>query len=146
MLCQQIGVKNIIVFMNKCDLMNDPEMHEIVEMEVNEILEKYGYDPAQTKFVRGSALCALEGKDPELGEERIKELISTMDDVITPPDRATSKPFIMSIEGLYNIEGRGLVVTGTIEQGKVKTGEEIEVSGFGKSIKTTVTGIETFRK
>lgn len=101
--------------MNKCDLMNDPEMHEIVEMEVNEILEKYGYDPEKTKFIRGSALCACEDREPELGEERIKELINVMDEVITPPQRLTDKPFLLSIEGLYTIEGRGLVVTGTIE-------------------------------
>ncbi len=115
MLCQQIGVKNIVVFLNKCDLMNDPEMHEIVEMEVKEILQKYGYDAENTKFVRGSALCALEGKEPQLGEEWIKELVQVMDDTIESPMRPIDKPFMMSIESLYNIEGRGTVVTGTIE-------------------------------
>ena len=115
MLCQQIGVKNIIVFLNKCDLMSDPEMHEIVEMEVNEILSKYGYDTTKTTFVRGSALCAVEGKDPEMGEERIKELIQVMDETIDPPERPIDKPFMMSIESMFNIEGRGTVVTGTIE-------------------------------
>lgn len=132
--------------MNKCDLMDDPEMHEIVEMEVNEILEKYGYDPANTKFVRGSALCALEGRDPELGEERIKELIHTLDEVVEPPERLVDKPFMLSIEGMFNIEGRGLVVTGTIEQGKLKVGKEVEITGYGRKVKTSIVGIETFRK
>lgn len=95
--------------------MDDPEMHEIVEMEVKEILSKYGYDAEGTKFVRGSALCALEGKQPELGENKIKELIDVMDATIEAPARPIDKPFMMSIESLYNIEGRGTVVTGTIE-------------------------------
>lgn len=95
--------------------MDDPEMNEIVEMEVNEILTKYGYDPEKTKFIRGSALCAMESRNPEIGEDKIRELIKTMDDTIDPPPRTTDKPFIMSIESLYNIEGRGTVVTGTIE-------------------------------
>lgn len=126
--------------------MDDPEMHEIVEMEVKEILSKYGYDAEGTKFVRGSALCALEGKQPELGENKIRELIDVMDSTIEAPARPIDKPFMMSIESLYNIEGRGTVVTGTIEQGKIKIGQEIEVSGYGKTYKTAVTGIETFRK
>jgi elongation factor Tu len=147
MLCKQVGVKTIIVFLNKVDAMDDPEMHEIVEMEVTELLEKYGYDPDNTVFIRGSALAALNGENPEIGEDRIRELLTTMDEKIPLPEKTTDKPFMLSIDGTYNIEGRGTVVTGTVEQGKIKAGEEIEIVGFGqKPKKTTVTAIETFKK
>lgn len=147
MLCKQVGVKTIIVFLNKVDVMDDPEMHEIVEMEVTELLEKYGYDPDNTVFIRGSALSALNGENPEIGEDRVKELLATMDEKIPLPEKTTDRPFMLSIDGTYNIEGRGTVVTGTVEQGKIKAGEEIEIVGFGqKPKKTTVTAIETFKK
>ena len=126
--------------------MDDPEMHELVEMEINDLLEKYGYDPEDTIFVKGSALAALNGSNPEIGEKSIKELVKVMDENIKMPERSVDKPFMLSIEGCYNIEGRGLVVTGTVDQGVVKKGEEVEISGLGKSNVTTVTGIETFRK
>ena len=147
MLCKQVGVKTIIVFLNKIDVMDDPEMHEIVEMEVTELLEKYGYDPDNTVFIRGSALSALNGENPEIGEDRVKELLATMDEKIPLPEKTTDRPFMLSIDGTYNIEGRGTVVTGTVEQGKIKAGDEIEIVGFGqKPKKTTVTAIETFKK
>ncbi|HNN67372.1 MAG TPA: EF-Tu/IF-2/RF-3 family GTPase, partial [Saprospiraceae bacterium] len=124
--------------------------HSLVEMEVKELLEKYKYDSSKTHFVKGSALCALEGKDPELGEERIKELIQVMDDTIDPPPRTTDKPFMMSIESLYNIEGRGTVVTGRIERGVIKVGEGVEIVGMmkpgDKPMTSTITGVEMFRK
>ena len=147
LLCKQIGVKTIIVFLNKCDLIDDEEMFELVEMEVQEILEKYEYDPAKTVFIRGSALNALEGGNPELGVEKVKELINVMDTKIDIPTRDIDKPFQMSIESTYNIEGRGTVVTGTIEQGKVKIGDDIEIVGFADNPKkSSVIGVETFKK
>ncbi len=121
-------------------------MHELVEMEIRELLEKYDYDPSKVVFVRGSALCALNDTNPEIGAEKIKELIKVMDENITLPERDVDKPFLMSVESVYNIEGRGAVATGTVESGKVKVGKEIEICKSGKKIKSTVTGIETFRK
>lgn len=126
--------------------MPDPEMHELVEMEIKELLAKYDYDPDKTIFVRGSALCALNDTNPEIGSEKIKELIKVMDDTIILPERDVDKPFLMSVESVYNIEGRGAVATGTVESGKVKVGKDIEISKAGKKIKSIVTGIETFRK
>ena len=147
LLCRQIGVKTIIVFLNKCDLVDDEEMFELVEMEVQEILEKYEYDPATTTFIRGSALSALEGTNPALGLDKVTELIDVMDSQIEIPTRDIDKHFQMSIESTYNIEGRGTVVTGTIEQGKVKIGDDIEIVGFSENPKKSqVTGVETFRK
>ena len=146
LLCKQVGVKNIIVFLNKVDLMDDPEMHEIVEMEVTELLEQYGYDPEKTTFIRGSALCAMNDENKEIGEDKVIELLKVMDETIELTERPLNKPFLLSIDGTYNIEGRGTVITGTVDQGKIKKGKEIEIIGFGKSVKTTVTGIETFRK
>ena len=147
MLCKQVGVKTILVFLNKIDVMDDPEMHEIVEMEVKELLEKYGYDPENTVFVRGSALMALNNEKPEIGEHKIQELLDAMDAKIPLPERIKDKPFMMSVDGTYNIEGRGTVVTGTIEHGTVKAGDDIEIIGFNnKPKKTTITGVETFKK
>jgi elongation factor Tu len=147
LLCKQVGVKTIIVFLNKCDLIDDEEMFELVEMEVQEILEKHDYDPASTIFIRGSALSALEGTNPEIGMEKVKELLRVMDEQIEIPVRDIDKPFQMSIESTFNIEGRGTVVTGTIEQGKIKTGEDIEIVGFIEPArKSSVTGVETFKK
>ncbi len=126
--------------------MPDPEMHELVEMEIKELLAKYDYDPDKTIFVRGSALCALNDTNPEIGFEKIKELIKVLDDNIILPEWDIDKPFLMSVESVYNIEGRGAVATGTVESGKVKVGKDIEISKAGKKIKSTVTGIETFWK
>ena len=147
LLCKQIGVKKIIVFLNKCDLIDDPEMFELVEMEVEEILESNDFDVASTVFIRGSALSALEGTNPEMGMDKVRQLIAVMDEDIPIPDRNVDKPFLMAIESTYNIEGRGTVVTGTIEQGKIKTGDEVEIVGYSKPVKKTgITGVETFKK
>ena len=132
--------------MNKVDLMNDPEMHEIVVMEVKELLEQYGFDPDKTEVIKGSALQALNNENPELGTSKIQELLDTMDNTLYVPDRKKDLPFMMSVEGTYNIEGRGLVVVGTIDQGMVKPGQEVDVVGKNKFFKTTITGIETFKK
>ena len=126
--------------------MPDPEMHELVEMEIKELLAKYDYDPDKTVFVRGSALAALNDTSPEIGSEKIKELIKVMDETIILPERDVDKPFLMSVERVYYIEVRGAVATGTVESGKIKVGKDIEISKAGKKIKSTVTGIETFRK
>ena len=146
LLCKQVGVKTIIVFINKIDIMSDPEMHELVEMEVRELLQKNNYDGDNTIIIKGSALMALNNEQPEIGKDRVQELLKTMDDTIPIPERPIDKPFIMSIESTYNIEGRGTVVVGTIEQGKVKPGEEVEITGFGETTKSIVTGVETFKK
>ena len=147
LLCKQVGVKSIVVFLNKIDIMSDVEMHEIVEMEVRELLDKYEFDGENTPIIKGSALMACTGESPEIGESRVLELLRIMDEVIPIPERAIDKPFLLSVEGTYNIEGRGLVVVGTVEQGKVKVGDEIEILGYDKvGRKTTITGIETFRK
>ena len=146
LLCKQVGVKTIIVFLNKVDVMSDPEMHEIVEMEVRELLDKNEYDGNTARIIKGSALMALNGENKEIGEDKVIELLQTMDEVIPIPERPIDKPFVMSIEGTYNIEGRGTVVVGTIEQGKVKAGDEVEILGYGEAKKTTVTGVETFKK
>lgn len=147
LLCKQVGVKTIIVFLNKCDLIDDPEMFELVEMEVQEILEKYNYDHENTIFIHGSALSALEGKDPHIGADKVRELLNTMDANIEVPQRDIDKPFMMAIESTFDIQGRGTVVTGTIEKGLIKVGDEIEILGYSdKPKKTNVTGLETFRK
>ena len=147
LLCKQVGVKTIVVFLNKIDIMPDPEMHEIVEMEVRELLNKYDFNGDDAKIIKGSALMASTGENSEIGASRIMELLDTMDANIPLPERPIDKPFLMSIEGTYNIEGRGLVLVGTIEQGKIKVGDEIEIMGIEKETKkTTITGIETFKK
>jgi elongation factor Tu len=147
LLCRQVGVKTIIVFINKVDLANDPEIHELVEMEVRELLAKYDYDGAATKIIKGSALMATQDLEPELGEKRILELLDTMDKEIPIPERDVNKPLVMSIESTFTIAGRGTVATGTVDTGRVKVGDDIEIIGYGtKSIKTTITGVETFRK
>lgn len=146
LLCRQIGVKNIVVFLNKCDLSQDPELQELVEMEVKEILAKYEYDPEKTKFVRGSALSYINGEKPEIGEKSIEKLLSVLDE-IPEPERSVDKPFLLSVDSTINIEGRGCVVTGTIETGKIKLGDEVDLVGFQrKARKTVITGVEMFRK
>ena len=147
LLCRQVGVKNIVVFLNKCDMVTDPEMHELVEMEVRELLNTYEYDGDNTVFVKGSALCALNGTDPELGEKAMEKLINALDTQIQLPERLKDKDFLMSIDSSVNIPGRGTVVTGTVEQGKCKVGDEVHMIGIKrKPTPTTITGIETFKK
>ena len=147
LLCKQIGVKDIIVYLNKCDLANDPELHELVEMEVKELLEKYEFDPEKTAFIRGSALSAINNKDPEIGKESIKLLLENLDEKVREPERDVNKPFLLAIEHIHNIEGRGMVVTGSVETGKVKAGDDVEIVGFTrKTIKTSISAVEMFRK
>jgi len=147
LLCRQIGVNTIIVFLNKCDLVKDEEMYELVEMEVKELLEKYKYDPEAITFIRGSALCSIQGTEEELGITAIKKLVHCMDTEIPEPIRNHEKPFILSIDQTFIIEGRGVVATGSVEGGKVKVGDEVEIVGYKRKFKkTTITGVEMFNK
>lgn len=147
LLCRQVGVKNIIVFLNKCDLVTDPEMHELVEMEVRELLNQYEYDGDNVPIIKGSALAALQGTDPVLGEKAMEQLVAALDKNIDIPVREKDKDFLMSIDSSVNIPGRGTVVTGTVEQGKCKVGDEVHMIGIKrKPSPTIITGIETFHK
>lgn len=147
LLCRQVGVKTIIVFLNKCDLVTDEEMHELVEMEVRELLSSYDYDGDNTIFVKGSALAALNGEDTDIGSQAMERLIKAMDENIAEPEREKSKDFLMSIDTSLNISGRGCVVTGTIEQGKCKINDDVHLIGINRKHKTsTITGIESFHK
>lgn len=147
LLCRQVGVKNIIVFLNKIDLVADEEMHELVEMEVRELLSHYDFDGENTVFVKGSALCALNGTEPAIGKDAMKALTDAMDKVFPDPKREKDKDFLMSIEGSLNIAGRGCVTTGTVEQGKCKINDEVHLVGFRrKPTPCVITGIETFHK
>ncbi len=123
LLCRQIGVNQIIVFLNKMDMIKDTEMVDLIEEELKELLKKHEYDPSKTAFIRGSAISAIQDINPELGELRIKELLDAMDTMIPISQRAIDKPFMMPIESTYNIAGRGAVASGTIEQGKIKVGD-----------------------
>ena len=144
LLARQVGVPRIVVFMNKCDMVDDPEMLDLVEMDVRELLSKYGYDGDNTPVIRGSALKALEG-DPEW-EAKIDELMDAVDEWIPTPERDNTKPFLMSIEDVFTITGRGTVVTGRVERGELKLNDEVEIVGLKDTQKTVVTGIEMFRK
>ena len=146
LLARQVGVPAIVVWMNKCDMVDDKELLELVEMEVRELLSKYGFPGDTIPFVQGSALSALEGKSDGLGREAILKLMDAVDAGIPTPPRAIDKPFLMPVEDVFNISGRGTVVTGRVEQGVVKVGEEIEIVGLRPTIKTVVTGVEMFRK
>jgi len=147
LLARQVGVPNIIVFLNKVDMVDDPDMVALVEEEMRELLTKYKYDGANTPIIKGSGLKALEAKsaDDEWAK-KVLELVDTLDSYIPDPVREVDKPFLMPIEDIFTIEGRGTVVTGRIERGKVKVGEEVELVGFNPTSKTTVTGIEMFNK
>ncbi len=146
LLARQVGVPAIVVFLNKCDMVDDKELLELVEMEVRELLNKYGFPGDTIPFVQGSALSALEGKSDGLGQEAIMKLMDAVDQNIPTPPRPVDKPFLMPVEDVFNISGRGTVVTGRVEQGIVKVGEEIEIVGLRPTIKTVVTGVEMFRK
>jgi elongation factor Tu len=146
LLARQVGVPAIVVFMNKCDMVDDKELLELVEMEVRELLNKYKFPGDTTPIIHGSALCALEDKNPELGEQAILKLMEAVDSYVPQPERPIDKPFAMPIEDVFSISGRGTVVTGRIERGIVKVGEEIEIVGLGPTQKTVCTGIEMFRK
>ena len=146
LLARQVGVPAIVVFLNKCDMVDDPELIDLVEVEVRELLSKYDFPGDDIPVVRGSALCALEDKNPELGEQAILKLMEAVDAYIPQPERPKDRPFLMPIEDVFSISGRGTVVTGRIEQGIVKVGEEIEIVGIRPTTKTIVTGVEMFRK
>ncbi|MBM3610152.1 MAG: elongation factor Tu [Alphaproteobacteria bacterium] len=146
LLARQVGVPALVVFMNKCDQVDDPELLDLVEMEIRELLSSYEFPGDDIPVVRGSALCALEGKNPALGEEAILKLMDAVDSYIPQPQREIDKPFLMPIEDVFSISGRGTVATGRIERGVVKVGEEVEIVGLRPTTKTTVTGVEMFRK
>src|SRR6056297_351454 len=146
LLARQVGVPQIIVYLNKADMVDDPELLELVEMEVRELLSDYDFPGDDTPIVTGSALKALEGDDSEIGIPSIIKLIEALDDYIPTPERDTDKPFLMPIEDVFSISGRGTVVTGRVERGVVKVGEEVEIVGIKDTVKTTVTGVEMFRK
>ncbi len=146
LLGRQVGVPAIVVFMNKVDQVEDEELLELVEMELRELLSSYEFPGDDIPFVKGSALAALEGRDPAIGAERIVELMQAVDDYIPEPDRPKDKEFLMPIEDVFSISGRGTVVTGRIEQGIINVGEEVEIVGIKDTTKTTCTGVEMFRK
>ncbi len=147
LLAWQVGVRNLIVFLNKVDMVDDKDLVDLVEEEVRELLTKQGFDGKNTPVIRGSGLKALESKDiNDEWSQKVLELVKTMDSYIPMPVRETDKPFLMPIEDIFSIEGRGTVVTGRIERGQVKVGEEVEIVGLQPTTKTTITGIEMFNK
>ena len=146
LLSRQVGVPAIVVFLNKVDQVDDEELLELVEMEVRELLSSYDFPGDDIPIIKGSALAAVEGRDPEIGENAIKELMAAVDDYIPQPDRPKDKPFLMPIEDVFSISGRGTVCTGRVEQGVINVGDEIEIVGIRDTQKTTITGVEMFRK
>jgi len=145
-LAKNVNVPALVVFLNKVDMVDDPEMIDMVEEEIRELLSKYDFPGETIPIVRGSALKALEGENSEIGTQSIQRLMDAVDASIPLPERAVDKPFLMAIEGVFSISGRGTVATGRIEAGKVKVGDEVDLVGFGPTVKTTVTGVEMFRK
>ncbi len=146
LLARQVGVPALVVFMNKVDMVDDPELLDLVEMEVRELLSSYKFPGDDIPVIRGSALCALEGKEKTIGEDAVEKLMDAVDAYIPQPERPKNRPFLMPIEDVFSISGRGTVVTGRVEAGIVKVGEEIEIVGLNPTQKTTVTGVEMFRK
>ena len=146
LLAKNVNVPYIVVYLNKVDMVDDPEMIDMVEEEIRDLLKKYDFPGDEIPIIRGSALKALEGDTSEIAAGSIKKLLDAVDSYIPPPQREIDKPFLMPVEGVFSISGRGTVATGRIERGKVKVGEEVEVIGFGQKMKTTVTGVEMFRK
>jgi elongation factor Tu len=145
LLARQVGVPALVVFLNKMDLA-DPELVELVELEVRDLLSSYQFPGDDIPIVHGSAVCALEGKQPEIGEEAILKLMEAVDSYIPQPERAVDRPFLMPIEDVFSISGRGTVVTGRVERGIVNVGDEVEIVGIKNTVKTIVTGVEMFRK
>jgi elongation factor Tu len=146
LLARQVGVPALVVYMNKVDMVDDNDLIELVEMEVRELLTSYQFPGDKIPVIKGSALMALEGKEPKLGHDSIMELMKAVDEYIPQPHRPKDQPFLMPIEDVFSISGRGTVVTGRIERGIVKVGEEVEIVGIRDTIKSTVTGVEMFRK
>jgi elongation factor Tu len=146
LLARQVGVPALVVFLNKVDQVDDEELLELVDMEVRELLSSYEFPGDDIPIISGSALAALEGRDDAIGTEKISELMAAVDEYIPQPDRPIDQPFLMPIEDVFSISGRGTVVTGRVERGVVTVGEEIEIVGIRDTIKTTCTGVEMFRK
>lgn len=146
LLAKQIGVPRLVVFLNKCDAVEDPDLLELVEMEVRDLLTTYKYDGANTPIIRGSALCAMDGSNKELGQNSILKLMEALDTYVQAPSRAIDADFVLPIEGVYSIEGRGTVVTGRVERGIVKTGDLLDIVGLKPTTQTTCTGVEMFKK
>ena len=146
LLAKQVGVPAMVVFLNKVDQVDDAELLELVEMEVRELLNSYDFPGDEIPIIAGSALAAVEGRNPEIGKDKVLELMQAVDDYIPTPERPLDKPFLMPVEDVFSISGRGTVVTGRVEQGVVKVGEEIEIVGIRPTVKTTCTGVEMFRK
>jgi elongation factor Tu len=145
-LAKNVNVPALVVFLNKCDMVDDPEMIDMVEEEIRDLLKKYDFPGDKIPVIRGSALKALNGDKGDLGYGAIQKLMEAVDTYIPEPKREVDKPFLMPVEGVFSISGRGTVITGRVETGKVKVGEEVEIIGFGKVLKSTVTGVEMFRK
>lgn len=146
LLARQVGVPRIVVFLNKCDVADDPELVDLVEIEVRDLLSKYSYDGDNAPVIRGSAIQALRGETGPFADQAILKLFEALDTFIEVPERPKDRPFLMPIEGVQSISGRGTVVTGLIERGTVKLGDEVEIVGLGETRKSVVTGIETYRK
>jgi elongation factor Tu len=146
LLAKQVGLPNLVVFLNKCDMVDDEELLELVEMEVRELLSMHNFPGDDIPIVRGSALCALEGREDAIGKDAVLELMKQVDEAIPTPVRDTDKAFIMPVEGTFSIAGRGTVVTGRVESGRVRAGDEIDIVGLRPTQKTTVTGVEMFHK
>jgi elongation factor Tu len=146
LLARQVGVPSLVVFMNKVDMVDDPELLELVELEVRELLSSYEFPGDDIPIIQGSALCALEGREDAVGKEAILKLMAAVDSYIPQPERAKDRPFLMPIEDVFTISGRGTVVTGRVERGIVKVGDEVEIVGLRPTTKTIATGVEMFRK
>ena len=146
LLARQVGVPTLVVFLNKADMVDDEELIELVELEIRELLSSYDFPGDDIPIIKGSALKALEGDKGELGEEAILKLMDAVDSFIPEPERAIDKPFLMPVEDVFSISGRGTVATGRVERGIIKVGEEVEIVGIKPTVKTTVTGVEMFRK
>jgi elongation factor Tu len=146
LLARQVNVPHIVVYMNKVDMVDDAELLDLVEMEVRELLDKYKFPGDKTPVIRGSALKAMEGDKSEIGWGSVQKLMDAVDEYIPVPERAVDKPFLMPIEDIFSIEGRGTVVTGRVERGQVKVQEEVEIVGFRDTVKKVVTGVEMFNK
>lgn len=146
LLAQQVGIKHVCVFINKADMVEDEELLELVEMEIRELLDEYGFDGDNSPVVVGSALCAIEEREDHIGATKVRELLEHCDSWIPEPVRDLDKPFLMPIENAYSIPGRGTVVTGKVERGILTKGEEVELLGYGQTLKTTCTGIEMFHQ
>ncbi|KAI8821414.1 P-loop containing nucleoside triphosphate hydrolase protein [Fimicolochytrium jonesii] len=146
LLAKQVGVSRLVVFINKVDAVDDKEMLELVEMEMRDLLGEYGYEGEEVPIIMGSALCALEDREPEIGKEAIFKLMQAVDDYIPTPVRDLEKPFLMPIEDVFSIAGRGTVTTGSVERGFITKGADVEIIGYGETLKTTITGVEMFHK